>query len=56
MRLKTILKVSPGKIRTGTLRSLLWAVGWELEKVGRLRTKQDPDVFTYTAAPIASFL
>jgi hypothetical protein len=47
--------VSPGKLPTGTLRNLLRAIGWKLQRGGRLktRTEGERDAYTYSAAPIA---
>jgi hypothetical protein len=47
--------VSPGKLPTGTLRNLLRAIGWKLQRGGRLKTRTvgERDACTYTAAPIA---
>ena len=49
------LGVSPGKLPSGTLRTLLRAVGWVLTRVGRSHTRgEEGEVFacTYSAAPI----
>lgn len=53
--LAAVLDLSPGKLPTGTLRTLLKAVGWKLERVSRLktRTEEERDAYTYSAAPIA---
>ena len=47
--------VSPGKLPSGTLRNLLRAIGWKLQRGGRLktRTEEERDAYTYSAAPIA---
>jgi hypothetical protein len=48
--------VSPGKLPTGTLRNLLRAVGWKLQRAGRIHTRgEGGEAFacTYSAAPIA---
>lgn len=51
--LKAILRVSPGELPTGTLRTLLRSVGWKLARVGRIRTRgDDRGAYTYSAAPI----
>jgi hypothetical protein len=49
------LGVKPGEKATGTLRTLLRAVGWELKRAGRIkaRTGGKRDVCTYSAAPLA---
>jgi hypothetical protein len=48
------LGVSPGKLPSGTLRTLLRAVGWELTRVGRIHTRgEDRGAGTYSAAPLA---
>jgi len=46
--------VSPGKLPTGTLRTLLRAIGWKLQRVGRLkgRAEGERDAYSYSAAPI----
>jgi len=46
--------VSPGKKTTGTLRSLLKAMGWALIQEGRVKARgAERDTYTYTAAPMA---
>jgi len=46
--------VSPGKLPSGTLRTLLRAVGWVLTRVGRIHTRgEDRGAGTYSAAPLA---
>ena len=46
--------VSPGKLPSGTLRNLLRAIGWKLQRGGRIHTRgDDRGVCTYSAAPIA---
>ena len=46
--------VSPGKLPTGTLRNLLRAIGWKLQRGGRIHTRgDDRGVCVYSAAPIA---
>jgi hypothetical protein len=47
--------VSPGAKASGTLRSLLRAIGWKLERAGRIHTREEEgEAFacTYSAAPI----
>jgi hypothetical protein len=52
--LAAVVGVSPGKLPTGTLRNLLRAIGWKLQRGGRIHTRGDErGVCTYTAAPIA---
>jgi len=53
--LKAAVGISPGKLPTGTLRNLLRAVGWKLERVGRIkaRTEGDRDAYTYKAERLA---
>ncbi|MFN9548364.1 MAG: hypothetical protein ACK6AD_15085, partial [Cyanobacteriota bacterium] len=54
-QLTDTLGVSPGKLPTGTLRSLLRAIGWKLERAGRIHTREEEgEAFacTYSAAPI----
>jgi hypothetical protein len=52
-RLSAAVGVSPGAYATGTLRDLLEAVGWKLEKVGRINTRgTDRGAYTYTAQPM----
>ena len=46
--------ISPSKLATGTLRQLLKAVGWRLERAGRIKTRDEQrDVCCYRAAPVA---
>lgn len=46
--------ISPGKLPTGTLRNLLRAIGWKLQRGGRIHARgDDRGVCTYSAAPIA---
>ena len=46
--------VSPGAKATGTLRALLAAVGWRLERAGRINTRGgDRDALTYRAQGVA---
>jgi hypothetical protein len=54
-QLAAAVGVSPGKLPTGTLRTLLRAIGWKLQRVGRLktRTEGERDAGAYAAAPIA---
>ena len=53
-KLAAALGVSPGELPTGTLRTLLEAIGWRLEKAGRIKARgADRDAYTYRAAPIA---
>ena len=54
-QLNTFLGVSPGDSPINTLRTLLKAVGWRLERAGRIkaRTGGDRDVCTYTAQRVA---
>ena len=50
------LGVSPGKLPSGTLRTILRAVGWVLTRVGRIHTRgEEGEAFacTYSAAPLA---
>jgi hypothetical protein len=53
--LKDSLDVTPGKLPTGTLRTLLRAVGWSLKRAGRIktRTEGERDACTYTAERVA---
>jgi hypothetical protein len=54
-QLTDTLGVSPGKLPTGTLRSLLRAIGWKLERAGRIHIRgEEGEAFacTYSAAPI----
>ncbi len=45
---------SPGKLATGTLRALLQACGWELQRVGRIKTRgAGRDALTYRAQLMA---
>jgi hypothetical protein len=47
-------RLSPGKIPTSTLRCLLRAMGWKLQKAGRIRARgADRDVYAYTAERLA---
>lgn len=53
-QLKVCLDLSPGELPTGTLRTLLKAVGWRLERAGRIHTRgDDRGVCTYTAQRVA---
>jgi hypothetical protein len=53
-KLKSDVKVSPGKLASGTLRNLLRAVGWKLTRVGQIHTRGgDRGACTYSAAPLA---
>lgn len=46
--------VSPGVKATGTLRALLRACGWELQRAGRINTRRaDRDALTYRAQGVA---
>ena len=46
--------VSPAKLATGTLRALLQAIGWRLEKVGRIHARgADRGAYTYRAQRLA---
>ena len=46
--------VSPGAKATGTLRALLAAVGWRLQRAGRINTRGgDRDALTYRAQGVA---
>jgi hypothetical protein len=46
--------ISPGKLATGTLRALLAACGWQLQRAGRIKARgEGRDAYTYRAAPIA---
>jgi len=46
--------ISPGKLPTGTLRALLQACGWRLERVGRVHARgADRGAQTYRAAGVA---
>lgn len=48
------LGVSPGKLPSGTLRTLLRAVGWVLKRAGQIHTRGgDRGACTYRAAPLA---
>jgi hypothetical protein len=52
--LAATLGVSPGKKASGTLRTLLRAVGWELKRAGQIHTRGgDRGACTYVAAPLA---
>ena len=52
-RLVATLGLSPGAYGTGTLRDLLEAVGWRLERAGRIQTRgASRGAYTYTAAPL----
>ena len=53
-QLKAATGLSPGKLPTGTLRTLLEACGWRLEQAGRLKVRgRARDLNTYRAAPLA---
>jgi hypothetical protein len=55
-QLAAVLDLSPGKLPTGTLRTLLKAVGWKLQQAGRIHTRGEGGeafVCTYTAARVA---
>ncbi len=42
--------VSPAKLATGTLRALLQAIGWRLERAGRIKARGgNRDAYAYTA-------
>ncbi len=46
--------VSPAKLATGTLRALLQAIGWRLEKAGRIHARgADRGAYTYRAQRLA---
>jgi hypothetical protein len=46
--------VSPGAKASGTLRALLHACGWELERAGRIKARgAERDALTYTAQRLA---
>jgi hypothetical protein len=46
--------VSPAKLATGTLRALLQAIGWRLEKAGRIHARgTDRGAYTYRAQRLA---
>jgi hypothetical protein len=48
------LGVSPGKLASGSLRTLLRAVGWELTRVGRIMARTDErGAYLYSAAPLS---
>jgi hypothetical protein len=54
-QLAAAVGVSPGKLPSGTLRTLLRAIGWKLQQAGRIHTRGgEGETFacTYTAAPI----
>jgi hypothetical protein len=53
--LKTAVGISPGKLPTGTLKNLLHAVGWELQRVGRIKARKegDRDAYIYKAERVA---
>lgn len=44
---------SPGQLATGTLRTLLRTVGWELKRAGRATTRGEKRPQLYRAAPVA---
>jgi hypothetical protein len=47
-------RLSPGACATGTVRALLAAVGWKLERVGRIKTRKgERDRYTYAAERLA---
>jgi hypothetical protein len=49
-QLLTALGVSPRKLPSGTLRALLEAIGWKLEKAGRIKARgTGRDAYTYSA-------
>jgi hypothetical protein len=53
-QLATAISVSPGRLATGTLRSLLRGVGWRLRPAGRIKQRgAQRDTLTYTAEPVA---
>jgi hypothetical protein len=53
-KLTATLGVSPGALPTGTLRTVLEAIGWKLEQAGRVKARgADRDAYTYRAEPIA---
>ncbi len=46
--------MSPGKLPTGTLRAVLEAIGWRLERAGRIHARGvDRGALTYRAARVA---
>jgi hypothetical protein len=50
--LRAATGLSPGKLATGTLRTLLRGCGWRLERAGRIKVRgADRDLITYRAAP-----
>jgi hypothetical protein len=52
--LTTATGYSPAAKPTGTLRALLGAIGWQLERAGRIKARgDDRDALTYTAQPVA---
>jgi hypothetical protein len=52
--LKIAVGISPGKLPTGTLKNLLHAVGWKLQRVGRVHTRNNErGAGTYRAQPVA---
>lgn len=52
--LAAALGVSPGVLPTGTLRTLLRACGWELQRSGRIKARgEDRDAYTYRAQRVA---
>jgi hypothetical protein len=53
-QLRAATGLSPGRLATGTLRTLLRGCGWRLERAGRIHTRgSDRGVLTYRAAPVA---
>lgn len=53
-QLLTALGVSPRKLPSGTLRALLEAIGWKLEKAGRIKARGgERDAYTYRAQRLA---
>jgi hypothetical protein len=48
------LGVKPGEKASGTLRTLLRVVGWELKRVGRIMARTgERGAYSYSAAPLA---
>jgi len=53
-QLAAATRLSPGAKPSGTLRALLGAVGWQLEKAGRIKARgAERDAYTYTAERVA---
>lgn len=53
-QLAQALGISPGKLATGTLRAFLRAIGWELQRSGRVKARgAHRDALAYTAQPVA---